>query len=174
MIKILNNPKTEKFKELKNLMLGSGFPWHWVSQSTCNLDTKGYDDFGYYSHIFLDRPDYTENSFYSRVNSNKIDLVHTVLVEILKHNNITPQVFYRICANCTHPTETNRMSVPHVDHYFPHSNLILYLTDPNGGETVVEKEKFLSKEDDVIVLKGEHHHRPPIKDRRIVIVSTFI
>ena len=44
----------------------------------------------------------------------------------------------------------------------------------SGGETFVEGEKFDPKEDDVIVFEGRHYMKRPIKDKRIVLVATFM
>ena len=69
----------------------------------------------------------------------------------------------------------------HVDHNFPHKNMLVYLTDPQGGSTIVEDEdtnrkEYLAKEDNVLLFDGQSAHcaRPPSKDVRIVLVFTFL
>ena len=53
-------------------------------------------------------------------------------------------------------------------------NLLIYLTNA-GGKTVVGDEYHDPREDDVITFGGdEHYHYTPEKERRIVIVATFI
>lgn len=174
MIESLYNPKTEAYLDLKNIICNDcTFNWGYYGRTTPGFEKGGHDNFGFYQHPFLDRPT-PEQHPYSRVCSALIDHANVVVVELLKKNNITVEVIYRISANCVHPTETNEYSVPHKDHLFPHKNLLVYLTDPAGGDTVCEGESFLGKEDDVIIFEGEHYHRPPLKGRRIVLVATYI
>ena len=75
---------------------------------------------------------------------------------------------------------------PHVDHKFPHTNMLIYLTDA-GGKTIVEdiskrEESTFSlslahdpKEDDVVTFGGQYHcHELPKEKPRLVIVTTYI
>jgi hypothetical protein len=175
MITQLSNTRTSNYLALKNYILNNeDFQWSWLAETTPDREENGYDNFGFYVHSFLDRPDII-NGCYSRIASPLIVDAHNVVIEILIANNISPKVIYRMSANCVHPTATGRYSVPHVDHEFPHKNLLIYLTDPQGGETVVEEEKYLGKEDDVIIWEeGMHYHRPPSAGRRVVLITTFL
>ena len=56
---------------------------------------------------------------------------------------------------------------------FPHKNMLIYLTDA-GGSTFVEGEEFAPEEDDVIMFEGLHWHKLPRKERRVVLVMTYI
>ena len=172
-MKILKNPKTESYFKLKELVLGSDFSWHWVGESTLNLNSPGFDNFGYYSHIFLERPD-KSSRLYPLPKSDHLDLVYRTIIEIVVENNIHPDVIYRINANCTHPTKKNIPSVPHYDHSFKHHNLLIYLNDCNEGHTIIDGKPYYGKEDDVILFEGIHNHEPPIENRRIVIVCTLL
>ncbi len=173
MIDKLSNPKTERYFELKNLILrDTKFKWIWYGNTTPELNEDGYDNFGFYLHPFLTRPTPLAKC-YSEPSSDYILYANNVVAEIMDFNGIDPKVFYRICANCVHPTETGNYSVPHVDHEFPHKNFLIYLTDPQDGDTVVDGEKYLGEEDDVIIFEGKHYHRPPSKGRRIVLIATY-
>ena len=68
---------------------------------------------------------------------------------------------------------TDSHSPLHVDHSFPHRNIIMYLTDA-GGDTVVNDEVYSPKEDGVIMFEGEHYHHFPMKDARIDFVDTYL
>ena len=185
-IELIANPKTEKYQQLKNTILGQFFPWSW-GENTITTDWKspdyvhdsalnGHEDFGFYSHGFLMRP--VKNSdvtcCYPTESSPFVKDAHDLVTEILDFNNVKYDLIFRMAANCVHPTETRLASPPHEDHPWPHTNLLIYLTDPFKGETVVEEKKFFGKEDDVILFQGVHYHRPPEKNRRIVFVATFI
>jgi len=176
MISKLSNLKTDNYKQLKETVLSFNFPWHWVEGSVINTEVNDtYENFGYYSHCFLGSPGgYPGKPLHSIPSSSFLSLAHDVTLEILHHNNVQPQVIYRLHANCVHPTKTNKPGFPHTDHSFPHKNLIVYLTDTYGGDTIVEEKTFSGKEDEVILFSGEHYHYPPVEERRIVLVSTFL
>jgi hypothetical protein len=172
----LKNPLTKNYIELKNTILGNNFPWFWDNQvedfedgEETYKDTR-YDNFPIYFHSFLYRP--TPECFYSRP-SSYCDIVHSVVVEILKYNNIGFDVIYRMSANCTHPTDKNLCGPIHTDHNFSHKNIIVYLNNFEGGSTWCEGKTYNGKEDDIITFEGNHNFYPPLKDRRIVLVATY-
>ena len=178
MIELIANPKSRQYHTFKNTVIGSNFPWAWI-EKTVSADQPipdGHEEFGFYCHSFLRRPgkDLNEKSFYSKEESPIVKEAHDLVVEILESNQVRFDLIFRIAVNCVHPTESNKYSPPHEDHNWPHSNLLIYLTDPYKGETVVEDKKFFGKEDDAIIFQGMHYHRPPISNRRIVLVATFI
>ena len=171
----LKNPKTYNYKECKRFILSNEFVWYrWGNTIEGGSELqKGHDDYPFLSHKFLTRP--LDSCLYSQVNSPHALNVSNIFKEICEHNNIKPQVIYRMNANAVYPTEKNLPSPVHVDHEFPHKNLLIYLTDPQGGTTIVEGKEYLAKEDDVILFDGKPHcARPPSKDIRIVLVFTFL
>ena len=111
----------------------------------------------------------------SLINSEYFKAVSSILLEILKFNNIEIELFYRINVNCVNPLPIFTTSDMHIDHDYPHHNMIVYLTN-SGGKTIVGKEKYDPNEDDVIIFDGSIHHcyESPLNDRRIILVSTFL
>ena len=162
MIKILENPITSNYLELKNLVLSFEFPWLY------SYSTK----MPFYSHVFLDRP---ENAKFSKPQSKFLDLNLKVLDEIIRHNNLFDRYFFlRSNANCVHADSGEQFSEPHIDHRFPHFNLLVYLTNEgDGGETIVEDEKFHPQANNIILFKGKHHMKRPSVGRRVVLISTI-
>ena len=162
MIKVLENPITSNYLELKNLVLSSEFPWLY------SYSTK----MPFYSHVFLDRP---ENAKFSNPQSQFLDLNLKVLDEIIQHNNLFDRYFFlRSNANCVHADSGEQFSEPHIDHRFPHFNLLVYLTNEGeGGETIVEDEKFYPQANNIILFKGKHHMKRPSVGRRVVLISTI-
>ena len=173
MIQKLYNPKTELYLKFKNFVLDSKFSWFWISESTPGYEEGNYENIPYFSHTFLVRSGY-EDRFYAKTNCQHIDYAHDVFLEISRTNNIEPLVVYRMNANAVFPTSSMKYSIPHHDHVFPHKNMLIYLTDPNGGDTVCDGESFLAEEDDVIIMEGEHFHKPPSSGRRVVLIYTFL
>ena len=171
--KFLKNPKTDTYKNFKNFMLGGDFPWFRMGSTAFEDHQEGHEDFSFLSHRFLTRP--LNSCLYTKVNSSHVDEMERVFREIAYANDIDPQVIYRMNANAVYPTENNLPSPLHVDHDFPHNNMIIYLTDPQGGSTIVEGKEYMANEDDVLIFDGKSHcARPPRKDVRIVLVITFL
>jgi len=175
----LKNNKTKSYLAAKELINSDALPWFHENTSTYDSHDE-YDNLPFYSHVFLLRPNWNglSKKYYPEVKSGYIDLVYEALVDIIDLNDINLNCFYRINANCVHPSKNNKLTTPHYDHQFPHVNMILYLNDA-GGETVLltesgEKLVHNPKEDDVIVFQGLHCHRPPKEKRRLVLVATFI
>ena len=162
MIKVLENPITSNYLELKDFVLSSEFSWSY------SYSTK----MPFYSHVFLDRP---ENAKFSNPQSQFLDLNLKVLDEIIQHNNLFDRYFFlRSNANCVHADSGEQFSEPHIDHRFPHFNLLVYLTNEGeGGETIVEDEKFYPQANNIILFKGKHHMKRPSVGRRVVLISTI-
>ena len=171
-IRLLDNPLTSNFYDLKNVIKDVNFPWYFKESSTEHLRKDGYIDMPSYAHPFLKRPE-LNNYRYPYPISEYLDLAATVCLQILSHNNIDCQCFLRIAANCIHPQKQIYKSIPHEDHNFKHKNLIIYYTN-SGGKTMCEDDEHDPKENDVILFNGEHYMESPVNDRRIILVSTFI
>jgi len=177
MIQQLNNSKSEFYLDVKKTILSEDIPWFYMPNTTAKED-KNYINIPYYSHSFLLRPEPGNDILYSQPCSNYLNQVQFLLSSIAKENDLVINYFYRINANIVDPIKTDKLTVPHHDHFFDHKNMLVYLTDA-GGETVVfnddgTKEEHHPQEDDVIVFSGLHCHKPPKQKRRIVLVATFI
>jgi len=181
MILPLKNPNTDNYKILKNIILSNDFPWYYHETSTLDYlldieqqNLEKYGNLPFYGHTFLDRPDGLEKyKKVSEVKSQYFDLSYTVFEEILNFNNLNLEYFYlRMNANCVHSDSVYQYSLPHIDHRFPHKNIIVYLTN-SGGNTIIEEVPYEPKEDDVLIFEGEHYIEKPKASRRIVLVSTI-
>mgnify|MGYP001314520817 CR=1 FL=1 len=158
-IQLLQNPKTPNYLEFKKLVFDREFKWEYTESAT---------GMPFYVHGLLKRPE----GSYSVVSSDYAKFCMFCVHEILQHNNIEYKFFLRSALNCVHPDNDVQLSKPHVDHDFPHINVIIYLTDA-GGKTYCEDEFHDPKEDDVILMVGEHWMERPKVGRRIVSVSTL-
>ena len=172
--KFLKNPRTDTYINFKNLVLSNNFPWFRLSKTISDEPEQNtdYDEFSFLSHTFLTRPQ--PSCLYSHANSEHVQQMQQVFREIADYNKLDPQIIYRMNANAMYPTEKNLPSPMHVDHFFPHKNMIIYLTNPHGGSTIVGEKEYLAEEDDVLIFDGVRHCvKPPSKDIRIVLVTTF-
>ena len=96
-----------------------------------------------------------------------------VVDTVLGMNDIEYNYLVRLSVNSTSPLKGVKKTLWHEDHTFPHKNILVYLTN-SGGKTIVEREEFDPREDDIIVFSGMHQHLTPAKERRVVIVGTFV
>ena len=71
------------------------------------------------------------------------------------------------------PQAGNQQTPVHVDHPFPHDNIIIYFS--NEGKTILENDEHDPKEDDVIIFPGlPHCQELPKNDMRLVLVATCV
>ena len=172
MIQLLQNSKSDNYSSLKKIILGDEFPWFYGENKTPNRKSiKSHRDVPQYSHCFIARP---EKYGFSKHDSGAYQLALTVLREILTENNIHTDSYFvlRLSTNCTYPSEGIQLSMPHVDHTFPHLNILTYLNSA-GGSTFIEGEEHEPIEDQSILFSGEHYIQLPKKERRIVLIGTL-
>lgn len=176
---LLKAPDTETYRAMKTLVTGNDFPWYWTNFTVQNAEESEYNQEGFYSHVLLARPrwDNIEGTLFPTPASNYFQQIYPAIEEIFDYNNYSVNCLYRVNANCVHPGE-KKMTPPHVDHQFPHKNMVIYLTDA-GGPTILTDESFtpvdshVPAEDDIAIFDGWHCMIPPSHKRRIVLVVTF-
>ena len=150
----LENPLTEKYYRLKSKLSSPDIveiPWHWTA-ATAGTDYSGFKSyltndeiFGIHGHVLWGRNDGKSEGIPCSPIAN---LTYDIIKEVLECNNISLNNLYRASLNLTLP-QGNRLPTPHVDHYFEHNVLILYLiSDRDSGNTVVCKERCFYKEEE--------------------------
>ena len=160
----LNNPRTSTYNEFKRIIKRNDFNWNYYPRS----DEKSTP--AMLSHSFIKRP---EDLKYPTVQCDGANFVHDVVQEILNYNDIILHCIYRINLNMVFPQEGNQRTPVHVDHPFPHDNIIIYFS--NEGKTIVENDEHDPKEDDVIIFPGlPHCQELPKNDMRLVLVATCL
>lgn len=171
----LGNPLTDAYKSLKDIVNSPTFPWYWHEESV--VDPLDGDNFPFYGHTILTRPGH-DGMLCSTSDSPFLPLANQVLKEIFEYNNVDVDMVYRINVNCTHKVGM-APSPPHCDHAFDHTNLVMYLSHFDLGETIVYDEDgdrhiHTPNEDDIVLFKGIHNiEQPALGCRRIVLVATF-
>ena len=170
MINRLKNPRFYSYQQMKELFTGPNLSWSYSQDLQFEQPPEGHQRMPFMSHNILIRP---EHIGYPTKASPYFNMVCFALTEILEFNDIKIKGLYRINANLTFPTAPLLPSIPHVDHDFPHENILVYLNN-TGGDTVVNGEHYSPNEDDVITFGGEKHYMyPPDTGGRIVIVATY-
>ena len=176
---ILKTPDSLNYREIKRLIIGPDFPWYWTDFTVMNAQQSEFNTDGFYSHVLVGRPRFgdIEGQLFPTMGSQWTPRIVPMIEEIFALNQIPVNCVYRINANCVHPGE-QLMTPPHVDHQFPHKNMLVYLTDAGGptiltDESFQETDSFHPEEDDIVVFEGWHGMIPPTEKRRIVLVVTF-
>lgn len=172
-ISILKNPLTEDYFNFKKIIFSNGFPWY------SGHTTDGLGEFAtfFYSHTILQRP--TISWPVSRPVCDHAEATIKLLKEILNYNDIDVNYFVRINVNETINSGGGLACDPHVDHDFPHKNLLIYLNNSSGSTVVIDprtnQEEYFSPQEDVIItFEGKHYHyQPDIGKRRTVLVATY-
>ena len=174
MLEVIRNPKTESYQQLKLFTLSSEFTWFWFNQSTPDYKEEGgHVDVPFYAHTVLERPELNDFNI-PVVKSAICENVILVLKEILDYNLIEYNCFLRSGFNCVQPLDAVYKTIPHLDHSkIKHKNILIYLNE-SDGDTIVGQKASSPKEDKVILFSGSHYHITPSKNRRIVLVATFI
>jgi hypothetical protein len=188
----LRNPKTTQYHNIKKLILSNVLSWTYLKEttpSTNNLlyeyeeEVKKYIKEGVeihnppmYSHTFLLRSN--SRCLYPKEQSEYMYDINEMYCDILNSNmDHIGKSFGMMCrcnANAVEPSpKKHGITKPHLDHEFPHKNMLIYLTDA-GGSTFVEGEEFAPEEDDVIMFEGMHWHELPREERRVVLVMTYV
>jgi hypothetical protein len=173
LIKELKNPLTEEYLSLKQTIFSNEFPWY------AGNTTDGLGAFAtfFYSHTILLRP--TISWPVSRPISDHVVVTTKILKEILNYNDIEINYFIRININDTFNSGGGLACDPHVDHDFPHKNLLIYLNNSSGPTVVIDprtnqEEYFHPQEDVIITFEGKHcHYQPDIGKRRTVLIATY-
>jgi hypothetical protein len=161
------------YENFKSLVLSGDFPWHWQRAYNDWEVTEDTQNFDFFSHVLLQRPGHTK--LHSVENSHYLPIAEKIFSQFCDVHKVNAKVLYRANVNMTLPSDDPRPSPMHTDHDFPHRNLILYLTDCEGGATVVEgQEPFYGKENEFYIFEGRHQHYLPKTGRRVVLVYTFL
>lgn len=191
MIKILSNPKTDAYLKLKEKVLSSTFFWQYSVDTNYGVKYSDYyQDVPFYGHTIIQRPN-PDFPFPSVLDSEWKESTN-VFEEIMVHNNLPYKTIYRLNFNSTFYVH-DKMSPPHVDHDYPHKNMIIYLNSFTGGLTHVFKKmwpesefdisptdmkySFKGEEDDIITFDGLHYHCmecPKQGERRIIMIVTYL
>lgn len=200
----LENPLTEKYVQLKSKLespnLG-GIKWCWTTPT-------GSHEYGF--KTYLTNPNLFctfghvlwEASGHKNIEGSPVSdvpglsgLVYDVVREVLQHNGLSMNNLYRACLNLALP-QGDRSTIPHVDHFFDHNVLIVYLeSDNDSGNTVVCKDRvsykeeqqplisidqvtpmveFVPVEDSVVIFDGSHYHYTKRASKaRIALVATY-
>ena len=88
MLKVLKNPVTSNYVDLKNFILSNDFVWRYDTST----------GMPFYGHTFLERP---EEVGFSEPLSELVTLNLTVLKEIIDFNNLFDRYFFlRSNVNC--------------------------------------------------------------------------
>ena len=176
----LINPCSDNYKQLKNVLLSHVVPWYFFPKTTPKtIDYDNYVNAPYYGHTLLERPKWeNQEMLFPQQKSDLLNNFNTVLQEIITCNSLEFNCLLRVNANCVHPQQSVQTTIPHYDHQFPHTNLIMYLTDA-GGETIVfdkenNKELFNPSEDDIVIFKGLHCMNTPKTKPRTILIATYI
>tara|TARA_R100000664_G_scaffold30113_1_gene42403 strand:- start:3502 stop:3981 length:480 start_codon:yes stop_codon:yes gene_type:complete len=129
-----------KFKEMQNLLMSADFPWYYQNTVSSPTDKSGF----YFTH----------NLFIDNKSTTYFNSVASPILGRLKFNHLI-----RIRANCYTNNGFAQTHGWHVDGHENHKVAILGINDCNGYTEFKNYDKFLSKENEIILFEGCEQHR---------------
>jgi hypothetical protein len=140
MYKVIDNflPK-EEFNDIKNIIMGSNFPWFYNS---CVATKKDVDNF-YFTHLFFDS---------LKVNSNYYEILNPIL------EKLEIKALIRAKANLYSSTEQLIEHKKHCDFSFDHKGVIFYVNTNNGFTILEDGTKIKSVENRVLMFNPSKLH----------------
>lgn len=160
--------KDKKF--IDNVILSNNFPYKYRTQCVPG------DGNSFMVHNALERPKKGE-----RIQSNYFEQLGQILISFCRKNNIELNEILRTAVNLTF-NNGSKQSPDHVDHDYPHKQLIVYFNDckdKNSYTVILDKNKKILKKVKPKQYKGvcfealPHYAVFPKKGERIIGVYTF-
>jgi hypothetical protein len=161
---------------LENEILTNNFPWYHNSECV-----EG-DNLSNLQHIVKIRPEVKKENTpeYNSVYGEKF---FNIFLRFCKKNNISFKKIFRIALNYTYNNGAEFCPI-HLDHHFPHKQLLIYLNDPldkktktvilDDDEKTILKEVMPEKYKGICFENKFHYMIYPKIGYRIIIVYTFI
>lgn len=160
---------------IEGTVLSSGFPYYYSPNTIHNPP----DNNAYMSHDVLRRPE--ERTSGEMFNSTYGEQFLRILKEFTDKNSIDVKEALRISVNITFAGRTETCPT-HVDHPYPHKQLLIYLNDCDSEATTVvlseDRSRVLNKATPekykgVCFGSAPHYMVFPKQGARIVAVFTF-
>tara|TARA_R100000306_G_scaffold57372_1_gene55497 strand:- start:156 stop:707 length:552 start_codon:yes stop_codon:yes gene_type:complete len=165
----------------KNI-LSEIFPWYFIPNSVVTQRSGG-DGVNFFGHTLVKRFEHRKLGEELH-QSSACDFFMPIIDRFFKKHKLKYKEILRGSINLLYPQPV-RQSAPHVDHNFPHNQIICYLNESDGDTVVLKKEKGkrlkykefarVSPEPFKILYFGylPHYVIHPTSGRRIVLVMTF-
>ena len=154
------------------VVLGHNFPL--FHKTKILHDSKDYN--GFFEHIILNPGD-------DKFNSQHHPFFESILYSFAEKHKLKYDTLFRAAVNLTYNNGIKDRSPIHVDHSFPHRQLLVYLNDPQDKEAKTfildKKKKKVLKEITPKQYRGiffpslPHYHIMPKFGERMVFVITF-
>jgi len=163
-------------KPLKEKVFSKDFLWFFNERSTPNGPS-------FLAHAIKHRDKEIEGEFW--------DYIKEDFHNVLERNNLKLDKIHRAAVNLMTNFGDVPFAEPHVDHRFPHHNMLIYCNTVEGDTFIFNekynneylhpihltlKDKVSPEEGKVIIFNGEHYHstgKIPTGTWRAVIVITF-
>ena len=157
----------EQKNYISNVILSNNFPFYWNEFQILG------DSHPFFTHVLLSR-----NT--NEANSLVFDFFYEILLKFCDKHFIKLEKIYRASINLTYPIENVKIGKIHKDDDYPHKQFILYLSNPNNGNTYIynEKEELIktieAKQFKAVCFNSCNHAVGfPDKNRRVIAIITF-
>jgi len=161
---------------IENHIFATNFPFYLYHRTTTIDGDKNH----WMGHVIIKRPEERSETD-PLYNSDYAENFINIFEDFVKKNKINCEELLRCCVNLTFNTIAEGCPT-HVDHPYPHKQLIVYLNDCDKESVTVlldksEKKKIAQitpeKYKGVCFDSGPHYMKFPKKDIRLAIIYTF-
>ena len=155
---------------IEDYILGNKLEWYYNQVSTS-------DKYPLFGHQVMKRSEVV--GVPGEINSGIYDFFFNIFKKFADDHNVKVNTVYRCSLNSTmyHPDPCGDY---HVDHWFPHKNFIMYLTDVKGGTIIMSENREFTKVVEpkkykAVIFDGLEHAQEFCNpgERRVVCVFTF-
>jgi len=176
IVKKFLKPDNEDF--ITNTLLQPDFPYFLSDYDGTNKSDPSIPSYKFLGHSVLQRK---EDRKQPGFNSAHTQQTLSILYNFFTKAGVKKVKFHRISYNYTFNIGVRKSSI-HMDHEYPHSQAIIYLTDTLDKDTPtvilndkkkVIKKIYPEKDKGVIFGRTPHYHVFPKKGARLVLVATF-
>jgi hypothetical protein len=174
---------------IDNQIMGADFPWYYLNYST---STK----FPFLGHTLIPRSN--DDAVTREPVSNYYNFFYDIFNTACIIHGLKVDRILRASLNLSTHFSAFPYGDPHVDHMFPHYNMLMYLNDCTNGSTIIFKEQtngeisqhpvnevnetmtiekeIIPKKGKIVIFDGLHFHANRFcveSERRVVCVFTF-
>ena len=160
---------------INHIILGNNFPFfHQTKILSSGPASKEYN--GFFTHTILESED-------NKWNSKHHPFFESILYSFAQKHKIKYERLYRAAVNLTYHNGIKDRSPIHIDHSFPHRQLLVYLNDPQDKDAktfILDKNKKKVLKEitpkqyrGVFFHSSPHYHLMPKFGERMVFVVTF-
>lgn len=185
MIKAPVTLTPEQHDFIDNHVLSTNFPWFRIpEQAETPIETRAVGpilNVPFFCNILMQRGS-NYKPIPGKISSSYYNFFFEIFDTWMQQQNLEYNTVLRACVNCVSAREVDAHTNPHLDHFFPHNNWLMYLNTTDAptllfdNETLTITDEIACEQYQAVTFPAQMHaYRFPRKQaHRIVLVFTYI